>query len=144
MVTATASTIGDSYCSLAWGERLAGVAGAEVAAGVLAGDDVGLTERDRALATWARRVAGGAGRTSAEDVQELRDAGLTDADVVSATVYVALRMAFSTVNGALGAAPDAELAARTPAEVVAAVTWGRPVARFAPEEASPEDAPGHP
>ena len=41
-------------------------------------------------------------------------------------LFVALRLAFSTVNDALGAAPDRELTERAPAPVRAAVTFGRP------------------
>ena len=44
------------------------------------------------------------------------------------TTFVALRLAFATVNDALGAQPDAELAAGAPPAVAAAVTFGRPVA----------------
>ena len=53
LITACASTFGDSYCSLAWGTKLAGLAGAErpeLAAGILRGDDDRLTERERAMA----------------------------------------------------------------------------------------------
>ncbi|MEU6797628.1 hypothetical protein ABZ907_38545 [Nonomuraea wenchangensis] len=39
LVTACASTIGYSSCSLAWGARLAAVAGAGTAGGLLRGDD---------------------------------------------------------------------------------------------------------
>jgi hypothetical protein len=113
LVAATASARGDSYCGLAWGTRLAGEVGAEVAAAVLAGDDAGLDPVDAALARWARRVA-------------TDPVGTTAADV---TVFVALREAFSTVNAALGARPDAELVERAPAEVVRAVTYGRPPAQ---------------
>ena len=35
LVTACASALGDSYCSLAWGAKLAARAGAQLAAGVL-------------------------------------------------------------------------------------------------------------
>ena len=42
------------------------------------------------------------------------------------TLFVAARLAFSTVNDALGAAPDRELTERAPAPVRAAVTFGRP------------------
>lgn len=42
LVAACASALGDSYCSLAWGTKLAGKASPEVAAGVLAGVDDGL------------------------------------------------------------------------------------------------------
>jgi hypothetical protein len=40
-------------------------------------------------------------------------------------------VAFSTVNDALGAQPDAELAQSLPSEVREAVTYGRPVAQSA-------------
>ena len=126
LVTATAREIGDSYCSLAWGGRLAQAADEATATAVLSGDDAGLNEQDRALAQWARKVASSPGRTTEQDVQELRDAGLTDAEVFAATAFVALRQAFSVINGALGAQPDAELVARLPEAVVRAVDWGRP------------------
>lgn len=42
------------------------------------------------------------------------------------TVYVALRIALSTVNDALGARPDAEYLTLAPAPVRDAVTFGRP------------------
>ena len=43
------------------------------------------------------------------------------------TAFVALRLAFSTVNDALGARPDRALLDGLPEAVSAAVTWGRPV-----------------
>jgi hypothetical protein len=39
LVTAAASTLGDSYCSLAWGKKLAEAAGSDVAAAVIRGED---------------------------------------------------------------------------------------------------------
>lgn len=42
------------------------------------------------------------------------------------TVFVALRVALSTVNDALGAHPDAEYRTTTPSAVLAAVTYGAP------------------
>jgi uncharacterized peroxidase-related enzyme len=127
LVTATASTIGDSYCSWAWGWKLTEAADAGVAAGVLSGSDAGLTPRERALATWARAVARNPSATSEADVQTLREAGWDDQEIFRATVFVALRMAFSTINGALGARPDAELGDLAPPEVAQLVTWGRPI-----------------
>ena len=53
-------------------------------------------------------------------------AGLADREIFEATAYVAFRLAFSTVNDALGAQPDEELVAEAPPEVRAAVTYGRP------------------
>jgi uncharacterized peroxidase-related enzyme len=128
LVAACASAYGDSYCALAWGARLAHAAGADLAAGVLRGGDSGLDPAERALAGWARAVARDPNATTAADVRLLRDAGFTDADVFAITVFVALRLAFSTVTDALGARPDAQLAADAPREVREAVAFGRPVA----------------
>jgi alkylhydroperoxidase family enzyme len=129
LVSATASAFGDSYCSLAFGTRLAGEAGPEIAGGVLRGDDRLLEPAERALAGWARSVARNPNATTADDVQVLRDAGFDDRQIFAITLYVATRIAFSTVNDALGARPDHELLARAPEPVRAAVTFGRPAAR---------------
>jgi len=128
LVAACASALGDSYCSLAWGTKLAAKADAQLAAGVLRGDDGALTEAERAMAAWARRVTSDPNGTSTQDVQELRDVGFSDADIFAMTVYVALRIALSTVDDALGARPDAEYRTLAPAPVRDAVTFGRPVA----------------
>jgi alkylhydroperoxidase family enzyme len=128
LISAMASTLGDSYCALAWGTRLAGEAGADTAAGVLAGDDGGLDAADAALARWTRQVVRDPNGTAAADVEALRAVGFDDAQILAVTLFVALRLAFSTVNDALGATPDAEVAAAAPAEVRAAVTFGRPAA----------------
>lgn len=125
LVAACASTLGDAYCSLAWGSKLAGESDADTAAGVLHGDDEGLTAAEKALARWARLVVGDPNHTTAADVQALRDAGFDDGQIFSITTFVALRLAFSTINDALGAQPDAELRAATPAAVRDAVTYGR-------------------
>jgi uncharacterized peroxidase-related enzyme len=128
LVSAAASALGDSYCSLAWGKRLADTAGPDVAAAVIrdAATD-GLDVADRALARWARKVAADPNGVDAADVQMLRDVGFDDAQIFAITSYVALRIAFSTVNDALGAQPDAQLGATVPDEVRAAVDFGRPV-----------------
>ena len=125
LVAACASTMGDSYCSLAWGGKLASEADPATAAAVLSGTDEGLTETERAMASWARRVAADPNATTATDVQALRDAGLDDRRIFAITAFVALRQAFSTVNDALGAVPDDRLREAAPPEVRAAVTWGR-------------------
>jgi uncharacterized peroxidase-related enzyme len=127
LVTACASTLGDSYCSLAWGTKLAGMTSPELAAGILRGEDDLLTGPERAMAAWARRVAGDPNGTSATDVAALRQAGFSDADIFAMTVFVALRVAFSTVNDALGSRPDAQFRAAAPAAVLDAVTFGRPI-----------------
>jgi uncharacterized peroxidase-related enzyme len=128
LVTAAASALGDSYCSLAWGGKLGKVSDAATAAGVLDGSDAGLTDQEKAMAAWARQVARDPNATTPADIQALRDSGLDDSQIFAITSFVALRLAFSTINDALGAQPDAQLAQSLPAEVSQAVTYGRPVA----------------
>lgn len=125
LITATASTLGDSYCSLAWGYKLGSVDSSSAAAAVIRGDDVDLSAGEKALVGWARKVVGDPNQTTAADVQELRDAGFTDSQIFAITTFVALRLAFSTVNDALGARPDAELLTLASADVVDAVPYGR-------------------
>ena len=127
LITSCASALGDSYCSLAWGNKLAAEAGVGVAEHVLRGDDAPLDDSERVLARWARQLARDPNSTTAGDVQALRAAGFDDAQILAITVFVALRIAFSTVNDALGARPDRELGAEVPPEVRDAVTFGRPI-----------------
>jgi uncharacterized peroxidase-related enzyme len=127
LVVAGASARRDSYCSLAWGGKLTGAADAAVATAVLSGTDDVLDDRERALAAWARRVVRDPTGTTAGDVAPLRDAGYDDAQIVAITVFVGLRLAFSSINAALGAGPDPELLEAAPAEVVGLVDYGRPV-----------------
>jgi uncharacterized peroxidase-related enzyme len=129
LVCAMASQLGDSYCSLAWGKTLVAEAGAPATAAVLAAADTGeLTGRDRALAAWARKVVADPNGTTKADVEVLRDAGLSDKEVFEVTVFVAFRLAFSTVNDALGAQPDWQLVQAVPREVAQAVGFGRSAA----------------
>jgi uncharacterized peroxidase-related enzyme len=126
LVTSTAAALGDSYCALAWGPRLAGLSDDETAAHVLAGEPTAaLSEREAALAAWARRVVGDPNATTSQDVAGLREVGLGDGEILEATAFIAFRLAFSTVNDALRAAPDRELAGEAPDAVRAAVNFGR-------------------
>lgn len=128
LVAACASALGDSYCSLAWGNRLADEAGADVAVDVLRGADAQLDSSDRALARWARQVTRDPNATTAHDVQALRDCGFDDAQIFAITAFVGLRLAFATVNDALGTRPDHQLDTKVPAAVRDAVSFGRPTA----------------
>ena len=112
---------------MAWGYKLASMAGAELTADVLRGTDDALGGRERVLAGWARRLAADPNGTDATDLGGLRSAGYDDAQILAVTAYVALRIAFSTVNDALGVEPEPELADLAPAEVRAVVTYGRPM-----------------
>jgi len=128
LVLAAASTLGDSYCSLGWGQKLGKASDAALVAAVLTGSDAGLTDQEKALAAWARKVAGDPNATTQADIQALRDTGLDDGQIFAVTAFVALRVAYSTINDALGAQPDAQLAGSVPAAVRDAVSYGRPVA----------------
>ncbi|GAB1819974.1 carboxymuconolactone decarboxylase family protein [Herbidospora sp. RD11066] len=128
MVTACAAAYGNSYCALAWGNRLAAWSDPETVVSVLNGDDAGLTEAEHAVAEWTRKVTRRPNATTMADVEELRAAGLTDAEIFDVTTFVALRIAFSTVNDALGLRPDAQLRTTTPPGVLAAIDFGRPIA----------------
>ncbi|HUP08430.1 MAG TPA: hypothetical protein VMU47_14825 [Caldimonas sp.] len=126
MVCAAASELGDSYCCLAWGKTLAQQAGPDAAAAVIANTPAaGLTDRESALAIWARKVVSNPNATTATDVSALREAGLSEREIVEATTFVAFRLAFSTVNDALGVHPDGKLAAQVPSQVRAAARFGR-------------------
>lgn len=126
LITASASSMGDAYCSLLWGGRLAAEVGAEASADVLRGEHGGLAPEEQVLATWARQVAGSPNSVQSRDVQALRDVGYDDQQILAVTAFVALRLAFATVNDALGARPDGSLVAAIPAPVRAAVDFGRP------------------
>ena len=128
LVCATAANVGDSYCALAWGTRLASEIDPTTAAEVLQRKEApALTAREKALATWAGQVVREPNAITAADVDRLRGAGITDEEIFNATVFVAFRLAFSTVNDALGASPDGPLAAGAPATVRDAVSYGRSV-----------------
>jgi hypothetical protein len=84
------------------------------------------------MAAWARKVATDPNATTPAEIQALRDAGLDDGQIFAVTAFVALRLAFATVNDALGAQPDAQLARSLPPQVREAVTYGRPAAQEPP------------
>ncbi len=126
LVTATAAERNDSYCSLAWGSRLAKLSDDATAAQVIAGDPAPtLSEREAALANWARQVVRDPNATTEGDVARLRELGLGDQEIFEATAFIAFRLAFSAINDALGAAPDKQLADAAPGLVRAAVDYGR-------------------
>jgi len=135
LVTATAAESNDAYCSLAWGRRLAELSDDSTAVQVITGAPApALADRETALAAWARQVVRDPNGTTEGDIARLREVGLGDREIFEATAWIAFRLAFSTINDALGAAPDKQLAEAAPALVRAAVSYGR----------SPSSAPSRP
>ncbi|WP_336208882.1 hypothetical protein [Nonomuraea sp. LPB2021202275-12-8] len=70
LIAACASVLGDAYCSLAWGGKLAGASDPRTAAGVLKGDDGGLTGAERAMTAWARKVARAPSATTGRPMED--------------------------------------------------------------------------
>ena len=127
LVAATAAERHDSYCSLAWGRRLANLSDDATAAHVIAGEPApALSDREAALVAWARQVVRNPNAATNLEIARLREVGLADREIFEATAFVAFRLAFSTINDALGAAPDKQLADAAPPLVRSAVSYGRP------------------
>jgi len=126
LVCVTARTAHDPHCSLAWGSRLARLAGPAFAADVLRGvSSPEMTAREVALRDWAEQMVRDPNGATAADIARLRAAGLSDKEVFEASAFIGFRLAFSTINDALGAPPDRQLVDEAPPEVSAAVTYGR-------------------
>lgn len=129
VIAATVAELSDPYCSLAWGKNLAEATNDRVAADVLRGrSPAELSDRETALAEWTRSVVRDPSTTTPHEVETLRAAGFSDRDIAEVTMLIAFRIAFSTVNAALGAEPDHQLAEGVPGAVRKAVDYGRPVA----------------
>jgi SAM-dependent methyltransferase/alkylhydroperoxidase family enzyme len=99
---------GDTYCPLAWGDKLAKATTPEIAASVMLGSDDLLDDRERAVVAWTRIVVAAPKSATPADIARLRAVGFEHAQILRLTLFIALRIAFSTVNGALGARPEAE------------------------------------
>jgi alkylhydroperoxidase family enzyme len=125
LVIGQSSTIGDSYCSVAWGRWLTESEDPQTAAAALRGDQAPFSQRELALASWARTIADRPNDTTSEDIELLRDVGFDDPQILALTVYAAARMALSITNDALGARPDQALIDMLHPAVRSAITWGR-------------------
>jgi uncharacterized peroxidase-related enzyme len=126
LVSSAVAECDDSYCSLAWGPRLAKLTDVETAAQVIVGAPApALSDREAALAAWARQVVRDPNSTTRDHVARLREVGLGDREIFEATALIAFRLAFSTINDALGAAPDRQLADAAPDPIRAAASYGR-------------------
>jgi alkylhydroperoxidase family enzyme len=125
LVLAATSTFGDSYCSIAWADKLSSTIDPVITAAVVRGDDSGLTPMEQAMVAWVRRAVQRPNATTPADIDELRAAGLDDDKIFATTFFASMRLAFSTVNNALGAHPDDELRERLDPQVRAAITYGR-------------------
>jgi alkylhydroperoxidase family enzyme len=109
------------------GHEVGGLSDAQTASALITDEETpNLNDRESALADWADIVSQDPNATSVEDIKTLDSIGLSDQEIVDATMLVALRVAFTTVNTALGTQPDQQLTQSTPPEIKTAVTFGRP------------------
>lgn len=111
IVLASSGARDSSYCVLAWRAKFPRLLPDATVSAVVDGqvEAPGLSEPERALVAWVRRCVESPAATSAADVEVLRQATFSEREIFAFTVFAALRMAFSTVNDALGAEPDDEL-----------------------------------
>jgi len=130
--------------TFAWGGRLADAASPELSAAVLESRDDGLDERGRTLVGWARCVGRDPNTITQDDVDQLRDVGYHDRQIHAVTTFVALRLAFSTVNDAVGR-PARPATGREGAHCGAISGGVRPAHRTGPEhELTQADGPCEP
>jgi uncharacterized peroxidase-related enzyme len=127
---AAARVLRSTYCTTAHSLFLRDESDAEDAYKALAGDPTGasLSEQDRAVYEFAGKVAADAAGVDQADVDRLRAVGLSDADVADVVFAAAARSFFTRVLDGLGAQLDRETAEEFPADELAALVVGRPVA----------------
>src|SRR5438105_4275883 len=93
LACAIAANLGDSYCALGWGARLASESSPTIAAAVLQRmKHSQLSARENALATWAHKVVGDPNAITAGDVDRLGATGVTEQEIFDATLFVAFRL----------------------------------------------------
>jgi len=126
---AAAQALHSTYCSLAHGRILRDLLGGpDAVLDVLAGRDRDLDPADVAAMEIATRTVTDPNSITAADLADARAAGLTDGEIVAVVLAASARSFFSTVLGALGAAPDRELVDALEPELQDVLTVGRPTA----------------
>ena len=65
---------------------------------MIGGKDGALLPEERTLVRWARRVSRDPSATTEEEVDSLRALGYDDRQIFAITLFVVLRLAFSTVT----------------------------------------------
>jgi uncharacterized peroxidase-related enzyme len=127
VTVAAARQLRSSYCSLAHGKiLLEEFLDAETVRDIADRGTAGLDPVDVAVMDFAAKVVRDATSVTQADVDRLRELGLSDADVLDVALAAAARCFFSKTLDAVGAQPDAQLAALDP-EVRDALTVGRPI-----------------
>ncbi|MDN3556916.1 carboxymuconolactone decarboxylase family protein [Halomonas maura] len=133
---AAAQALGNSYCALAHARALGELLGMDAARDLVAGKAGTLSDAESAMMAFARKVACEAPAVTAEDVEGLRDHGLGDDEIFDIVAVAAARAFFTRILDGLGTEPDSAYRS-LPAELLGALTVGRPIARVETGDAIP-------
>jgi len=130
----TALTLKHSPCSLAHGNQLAGMIGAENVVAIADEREAEvLSAADTAIVRFARTIARDASRVTAAQVDELRVVhGLGDDEIFDIAAIAASRSFFTKILDALGAEADKGFMS-IDAELRNRLTVGRPISQRDPE-----------
>ncbi|MBB3192436.1 carboxymuconolactone decarboxylase family protein [Halomonas cerina] len=134
---AAARALGNTYCALAHVRALGELMGPDAAREAVTGEGEALSEAERAMMAFAGKVACRAQAVTAEDIDGLRAQGLADDEIFDLVAVVAARAFFTRILDGVGAEADAAYR-ELPADLVASLTVGRPIARTAGEGISDE------
>lgn len=131
---AVALELRHSACSLAHGQALADIIGADDVAALARGQwPKSLTNTERAIFEYAQRIARDAAQISSRDVESLKaEHGLTDADIFDIAAIASARAFFTKLLDALGCAPESSFM-QIESELRHALTVGRSIAVDEPE-----------
>ncbi|XKE46983.1 carboxymuconolactone decarboxylase family protein [Halomonas organivorans] len=127
---AAARALGNTYCALAHARALGELMDPDAWREAVTGEGEALSEAERAMMAFAGKVACRAQAVTAEDIDGLRALGLADDEIFDLVAVVAARAFFTRILDGVGAEADAAYR-ELPAELVASLTVGRPIARTA-------------
>jgi alkylhydroperoxidase family enzyme len=127
---ASALEIGSTYCALAHARKLNRhyFSSSELVAIIQGAGNSPLTGAEQAMLAVARTVARDSSSVAQSHIDTLREAGYSDAAIFDIVATAAARCFFAKVPDALGARPDAALAADMDDRLRALLTVGRPLA----------------
>ena len=127
---AAARELRSTYCSVAHGTLLADKflpadAVRDLALGQI---PAALSSEEGAIVAFAAKAARNAADITAADIDSLRQQGLADEEILDISLATAARCFFSTVLDATGAQAEASSGIGLPADLLQALTVGRPLA----------------
>jgi uncharacterized peroxidase-related enzyme len=131
---AVAHELRHTPCSLAHGEKLAGIIGIDQVVAIANGEEAtALTDAELAIMAFARKIARDAAAITSEDVQTLKDVhGLSDEDVFDVAAIASARCFFTKILDALGSEADSGFM-KIEEKLRDSLTVGKPISNAEPE-----------